>query len=71
MHNVALRVNRVKSVLLHNLRARWVGDQHYSPATSPPRNGSGTHFTRVWAGPRPILGCSLKISPPPDFEPED
>jgi len=70
MHNVSLRVSRVKAVLLHNLRARWVADQHYSPATAPPGIGSGTHFTRVWADSRAILGRSLKISPPPDFEPE-
>ena len=71
MHNVALKVIRVKVVLSHNLSSRWVADQHYSPATSPPEIWSGTHFTRVWAGSRAILGRSLKISPPPDFEPED
>jgi len=67
----ALRVSRVKAVLLHNLRASWVGDQHYSPATSPSGIGSGTHFTRFWAGYLAILGHFLKISPPPDFDPED
>jgi len=71
MHNVALRVSRVKPVLLHNLSARWVADQHYSPAISSPEIWSGTHFTRVWDGSRAILGHSLKISPPPDFEPEE
>ena len=63
----ALRVSRVKAVLLHNLSARWVADQHYSPATSPPGIGSGTHFTIVWAGYRAILGRLMKISPPSDF----
>jgi len=67
----ALRVSRVKAVLLHNLSARRVADQHYSPATSPPGIGPGTHFTRVWAGSRAILGRLMKISPLSDFDLED